>query len=310
MLVSDPNEDGTEAHPFDSIQEAIEVACQHDRVFVREGVYYETINLMGKNIDMTGFDPDATGIMAYPVIDANDMGTVLTFNQEEDPNCMLSGFVLTGGYGHPAGAIACINSSPTIRNCLIVGNRCIDPGIDDPIGAVIYCVDSNSIFENCTIADNYAGENGVALYSVDCNVIMENSIIWGNLPEQALVESGNDPIIIYSDVEGGWPEIGNIDEDPNFIQPGYWANPTEPDLLPTDPYDPDAIWIDGDYHLMSEAGRWDMTFLDWILDEITSPCIDAGDPESNWYSEPSPHGDRINLGAYGGTHQASKSIEP
>jgi len=311
ISISDPNEDGSRAHPFDSIQEAIEAAHQRDHtVFVAEGVYYETINLMGKNIDVNGFDPDIPGITPYPVIDANDTGTVVSFDHGEDPNCVLSGFVLTRGYGHLAGAIACVDSSPTLRNCLIAGNRCLDPNFDDPNGGVVYCVDSNSIFENCTIADNYGGENGVGLCCVDCNVIMANSIVWGNLPEEVLVESGNDPIIVYSDIEGGWPEIGNMDEDPNFVQPGYWANPTGADLVATEPYDPDAIWIDGDYHLMSEAGRWDIVNLDWSVDEITSPFIDAGDPESNWYKEPLPHGDRINMGAYGGTHQASMSIEP
>jgi len=30
---------------------------------------------------------------------------------------------------------------------------------------------------------------------------------------------------LYSDVEGGWPGEGNIDADPQFVQPGYWATP-------------------------------------------------------------------------------------
>ncbi len=33
----------------------------------------------------------------------------------------------------------------------------------------------------------------------------------------------------------------------------------------------------------------------------------AGDPDSPWHQEPPPHGSRSNLGAYGGTTQASKS---
>jgi len=45
----------------------------------------------------------------------------------------------------------------------------------------------------------------------------------------------------------------------------------------------------------------------WISDESTSPCIDAGDPSSDWTAEPWPNGERINMGAYGGTNQASKS---
>jgi hypothetical protein len=38
-----------------------------------------------------------------------------------------------------------------------------------------------------------------------------------------------------------------------------------------------------------------------------SPCIDAGDPGYDYTLEPEPNGDRINMGAYGNTPQASKS---
>ena len=47
---------------------------------------------------------------------------------------------------------------------------------------------------------------------------------------------------------------------------------------------------------------------EWVLDDITSPCIDAGDPNSDWTSELWQHGKHINMGAYGGTPQASMSL--
>jgi hypothetical protein len=63
-----------------------------------------------------------------------------------------------------------------------------------------------------------------------------------------------------------------------------------------------------DYHLKSEGGRWDPNSETWVLDDVTSPCIDAGDPNSLVGDEPLPNGGRINMGAYGGTDQASKSL--
>ena len=45
----------------------------------------------------------------------------------------------------------------------------------------------------------------------------------------------------------------------------------------------------------------------WVVDDETSPCIDGGDPTINPMDEPSPNGGRVNMGAYGGTGQASKS---
>ena len=61
----------------------------------------------------------------------------------------------------------------------------------------------------------------------------------------------------------------------------------------------------GDYHLQSTAGSWHGgTFS---ADGADSPCIDAGDPTAPVGAEPAPNGGRINLGAYGGTAQASKT---
>jgi hypothetical protein len=60
-----------------------------------------------------------------------------------------------------------------------------------------------------------------------------------------------------------------------------------------------------DFHLKSQYGRWNGTA--WITDEITSPCIDAGDPKDDYAKEPSPNGSRINIGVYGNTAEASKS---
>jgi len=301
--ISDPQEDGTEDHPYDSIQEAIDQAQDLDQILVHGGTYYETLKLMGKCLTISAFSPDSSNITAYPIIDTHDQGTVVTFQQEEDPSCILSGLVLTGGLADTGSAIACIGASPTIRNCLIVGNRSTDPA-----GAIIYCGQSRSVFENCTIADNYAGENGAALYSANCNLIVANSILWGNLPGQVLVESGNDPMVLYTDVQGSYPGIGNIDSDPLFACPGYWADPHDPELASAAPDAPDAIWIQGDYHLLSEIGCWDPSGSAWIENERSSPCVDAGDPDAPWAAEPQPHGANINMGAYGGTGQASYSL--
>lgn len=103
----------------------------------------------------------------------------------------------------------------------------------------------------------------------------------------------------YSSIQGGWPGEGNIDVDPLFADPVDW----QADM----PYDPNDPWSVGDYHLKSQAGRWDPNSQSWVVDDVTSPCIDAGDPNSPVGDEPQPNGGRINMGAYGGTAEASKS---
>jgi len=62
-----------------------------------------------------------------------------------------------------------------------------------------------------------------------------------------------------------------------------------------------------DFHLKSQYGRWNGSAR--VNDTVTSPAIDAGDPTSDYSLEPTPNGNRINMGAYGNTAEASKSEE-
>jgi parallel beta-helix repeat protein/predicted outer membrane repeat protein len=66
----------------------------------------------------------------------------------------------------------------------------------------------------------------------------------------------------------------------------------------------------GDYHLLSERGRYWPAHDVWVLDDATSPCIDGGDPTIDPSNERMPNGGRINMGAYGDTAYASMSEWP
>ena len=77
---------------------------------------------------------------------------------------------------------------------------------------------------------------------------------------------------------------------------------------PADPLFADPC--NGDYHLQSRIGRYDAATSEWVLDDLTSPCVDGGDPTVNPMAEPMPNGARVNMGAYGGTEYASKSPNP
>jgi hypothetical protein len=61
-----------------------------------------------------------------------------------------------------------------------------------------------------------------------------------------------------------------------------------------------------DFHLKSQAGRW--TGNEWVKDTETSPCVDGGALASEYTNEPAPNGHRVNIGVYGNTGEASKSI--
>ncbi len=300
--MSDPNENGTVAHAFDRIQEAIEVGPEGASIVVRPGTYRENLDLLGKNLTLLGTDP-ATTPVPYPVIEAAGPDPVVTFSRGEGSDCLLMGFVITRGRGPSAGAVLCDEASPTIAHCLIVGNR-----VTSPVGAAISCQNSQAVLSNCTIADNYAGPEGAVLMLIDSDVTVLNSILWNDRMANEILATGtSDPNIQYCGVRDSWPDWGNIHTDPLFACPGVWIDPDNPDRI-SGPADPEAILMGGDYHLTSQAGRWDPDATIWVQDEVTSPCIDAGLPRSPVGPEPAPNGARINMGAYGGTPQASKTL--
>jgi len=129
-----------------------------------------------------------------------------------------------------------------------------------------------------------------------------NCILWDNSgPNGSQIYANNNTLFIsYSNVQGGWPGLGNIDAVPLFVREGYWdlnGTPEDPD---------DDFFVEGDYHLKSESGRWDPNSESWVIDSVTSPCIDTGNPGCELGEEPlSIHNVRINMGAYGGTADAS-----
>ncbi len=80
--------------------------------------------------------------------------------------------------------------------------------------------------------------------------------------------------------------------------------------IPCNLYGDDIIDLD-DFLLFCEDYLQPRVFGAWVVDDVTSPCIDAGDPnDMGWQDELWPHGGRINMGAYGGTPQASMSLNP
>jgi hypothetical protein len=89
---------------------------------------------------------------------------------------------------------------------------------------------------------------------------------------------------------------GNINLDPCFVQLGVWD------------FNEPITYYPGDFHLKSQAGRWDPNSETWVMDANTSPCIDAGNPGCPLGDEPNDVNNiRINMGAYGGTAEASKT---
>jgi hypothetical protein len=249
------------------------------------------------------------------------------FNYQSDP--VMSRCVFASNYGGAAGGGVCnLGCSPTFSNCRFVGNiapvvlltggggggvnnnggsplltNCIFSGNSAGCGGAVSNEGSTPKFINCTFNDNLGYGDAMCNWGDTCNPTVKNCILWNGSSEIEIVNKLDATIdITYSDVRAGWLGLGNIDVDPCLIEPGYWEDPCN---TPTMPWD--DIWVDGDYHLKSQAGRWNESKGRWTKDDVTSPCIDAGDPMSPIGLETFPNGGRINMGAFGGTEETSKS---
>ena len=152
----------------------------------------------------------------------------------------------------------------------------------------------NNTVVNCSVGINFdePSESGI---DPGRGAYLDGNIFW-NTPTPLAQFYVNDPewgttdiTVNHSIVGSEWHYLGhgNIDADPCFADP-----------------------CNDDYHLKSQAGRWDPNIQSWVQDDVNSPCIDAGDPNSDWTVELWPHGKRINMGAYGGTAEASMSPLP
>ncbi len=197
--------------------------------------------------------------------------------------------------GLRGGAIYNALSDPTARNCLFTGNLAKNGG------AIYNYEESEPILLNCTFSGNAApydpndesgGDGGAINNWEGGRAKISNCIFWANTPDQL---GGQHTGVKRSCIEGwtGGSNGGNIADDPCFIDPGYWSTKW--------------VWVNGDYHLKSQAGRFDPNARTWLVDDVTSPCIDAGDMLSPIGLEPFPNGGIVNMGAYGGTAEASKS---
>jgi len=140
----------------------------------------------------------------------------------------------------------------------------------------IFIAGSSPTIQNVNVISNIFG---IEAYN-EAEPDIVNCILWENSDDDLFGCQGRYSNIQRAEQAEG---IGNISEPPLFVNPA-----------------------EGNYRLLSEYGRY-MPDLDlWVCDQVTSPCINAGDPAMNAQDETQPNGGRINIGAYGSTAQASR----
>ncbi len=267
-------------------------------------VLVEDCFFMGKRGDND--DVDLWGESTPPPLIRNNLFSTPEHDDRINPtrcSAVIVGNVIMGSDDH--GIVLRDRCFPVVMNNVIYNCRSGGIAVENSCQALIVnntivdCVIGLRLFDLGRWGPPYRLNPGGG------TAMVSNCIIW-NCPQPvtlkdssstAIQDRGSHITIQYCDIQGGEDSIsitgnhstfvwgpGNINAYPQFADPN-----------------------NRDYHLKSQAGRWDPNEGRWTSDDVSSPCIDAGDPNSPIGLEPLSNGGIINIGTYGGTAEASKS---
>jgi len=284
---NDANTGLTRQAALATIQKAIALAQPGATVIVGPGTYREAVT-MKEGVNLLGSGPETT------ILDARNTNAVVSGAS----HCRIEGFTITGYAHEDIDGVHCQDV-----NDFVVSHNVIKDNTWSGIGAVrssiVVC---NNVIYNNRVAGIFADGD-----APKASLIRNNTFSANQNEADITLWRGARAVV-----------INNILDDIDFSEKNAEDAATllyNDFLVPTQPVTGSNISVPplfagpekGDYHLKSQAGRWDPATKTWVKDDVTSPCIDAGDPSSPMGQESFPNGGLVNLGAYGGTAQASKS---
>lgn len=255
-----------------------------------------------------------------------------------------NGFVFNGAYGVDLDSLTVVGGASAIG---LSGSYNIEGRwlrLQDASNAVAINQSSNVVLDHVVLRNNGTGVSVSGLRTGD--VLVNHSVLWGNRYGiqviQANVAMSNS--IVHAEGNGNFAYYVRADRPPFSLRGDYnglhvadrgqvagyqtgdnasartsvyatvsaWVNFSGNDShsLPNDPRVADAAT--GDFHLKSQGGRVvkneDGT-SSLVFDPVSSTLLDAGNPaDASWTAEPDPNGRRLNIGLYGGTAEASRSV--
>ena len=177
---------------YNTIQLAINASSDFDTILVSPGLYQENINYNSKNILITSLyliNQDSS-LISETIIDGDENGSVVIFNNGETDDAVLQGFTIQNGDGYYAdpdsngtfytygGGIYCQNSEPTLKNLIITNNSGNEGG-----GGGIFLYEASPKIIGCSINYNSTDDVGGGLYARYSNVSIENTKFISNEAE-------------------------------------------------------------------------------------------------------------------------------
>jgi hypothetical protein len=328
--VTQPDVPGTLHVPEDvaTIQEAIGASVQGDELVLAPGTYSENIHFLGKSIILRSESPVNPVSVATTVIDGSGAGSVVVFWGTEGDACVLSGLTITNGLARDGAGIIGQGTRARIEHCTITGNKSTygGGGLYDCDGLIYSNTVSNNMAERSdggglcycdgVISSNTFSENSAAAYGgaiAYCHGTILNNRIFGNRAEGsggALYGGGG--LFQNNTVAGN--SAGKSSSGIGYYKGAVsncivWGN-VSPDPLQV------TAWSDVKYCCIENwqnGGEGIIAYYPYFVNQANndyhllriSPCIDAGDPSSDYAEEPEPNGSRVNMGAYGNTAEAA-----
>ena len=179
-----------------------------------------------------------------PVIEANIVAENFAFSKgggiyaEDHCETLIYGNIISGNLAFTFGGGICfytVTATATITNNCIFGNsgpvfgagifcfsdsatityNAVINNTNEHDGGGIYLASTNTIINKNSIVQNESGQGG-GLHVSGSTLTLINSIMCNNVPEQIHQFVGN-IMVGYSNIQGSWPGIGNIDEYPAFV---------------------------------------------------------------------------------------------
>ncbi len=199
------------------------------------------------------------------------------------------------GFGGPGGGIFIIDSNPDIRHTLFEQNFSAADSTHVSHGGAVCLYKSPALFSHNLFFSN-SGFSASAVYMEDCDrsIFRNNTAVLNtaskNYPSALRLQGITENNIIYHNTLNN-DEYGQIEAD-DFH--------TRYNDIERSPFIDDGLSFDLDPQFV------DLASFDFHL-APTSPCIDAGNPQSGFDLEPEYNGNRINLGCYGNTVEATRS---
>ena len=214
---------------FNNIQDAIDVAQNGDYIAVQDGLYFESIDFLGKDITVEGTTAEKV------IIDGSkSTSSVVTFKNGETQQAMISRCTIQGGRGtfwvdpifgqqRCGGGVYCEETSPTIAGCniqenfawggggifatqgapLIMYNNIVLNVAEGHGGGIYFNNHVNATIDSCEVQDNIASWGGGMTCTVRCDPTIVNSSFNANITNNVgggiFIRSSSSPIVSWSE---------------------------------------------------------------------------------------------------------------